>query len=275
MRIGRGVFVFFEVSGIFTLLVACALICAVSKARCLGVEMENTMTVKRQLKRLIDDGFAPELVAGAFFDGMFEIPVIRNVPGSFVPGRLVPFTKRCVTSMLDEFICFYVHDFRFADVIRNARAYLECFRKFSGLVSPDCSLYRDMPLVLQIVNTYFNRALGHYFQANGLRVVANVRWGDERSYTRTLFPEPFAFAGVEKNAVVSVGTYGCSTGSENAYHRQKGLAAMFEELSPRQVWVYGAYAASEFAEYERYSDIRHFQDWMSMSFGRGGSDGNK
>lgn len=267
--------VFWLVSCFFTLLFACALICAVPEAWCVGVEMEDDMTAKRQLKRLIDDGFAPELVAGAFFDGIFEIPVIHNEPGTFVPGRLVPFTKRCVTSMSDEFVCFYVHDFRFADVLRNARAYLECFRKFSGLVSPDCSLYRDMPLVLQIVNTYFNRALGHYFQANGLRVVANVRWGDERSYTKLLFPEPFAFAGVEKNAVVSVGTYGCSTGSENAYHRKRGLAAMFEELSPRQVWVYGAYAASEFADYERYSDIRHFQDWMSISFGRGGSDGNK
>lgn len=30
---------------------------------------------------------------------------------------------------------------------------------------------------------------------------------------------------------------------------------MFEELTPRQVWVYGAYAADDFAEYERYSEI--------------------
>lgn len=267
--------VFLRVSRFFTLLFICALIFAVPKARCLGVVTENAMSNKRQMKRLIDDGFAPELVAGAFFDGMFEIPIIKNVPEVFVPKRLVPFTKRGVTSMIDEFICFYEHDFRFSDVLRNARAYLECCRKFSGLVSPDCSLYRDMPLVLQIVNTYFNRALGHYFQSNGLRVVANVRWGDERSYTRALFPEPFAFAGVERNAVVSVGTYGCSTGHENAYHRQKGLAAMFEELSPRQVWVYGAYADDEFAEYKRYCDIRHFQDWTTAAFGRGGHDGNK
>ena len=231
--------------------------------------------MKGKFKKLVDDGFAPELVAGAFFDGMFEIPIIRNEQGTFTPWRLVPFTKRCVTALRDEFICFYVHDFRFADVLRNARAYLECFRKFSGLVSPDCSLYRDMPLVLQIANTYFNRALGHYFQANGLHVVANVRWGDERSYTRSLFPEPFAFAGVERNAIVSIGTYGCSRGKENAYHRQRGMAAMLEELTPRQVWVYGSFADDDFSEYERYCDIRYYSDWLTSEFSRGGRDGNK
>ncbi|MBR3084767.1 MAG: DUF4417 domain-containing protein [Kiritimatiellae bacterium] len=32
--------------------------------------------------------------------------------------------------------------------------------RFRGLVSPDCSLYRDTPLCLQIANTYRNRADG-------------------------------------------------------------------------------------------------------------------
>ena len=53
-----------------------------------------------------------------------------------------------------------------------------------------------------------NRAVGCYLQSHGVYVIPNVRWGDERSYTTVELPEKFAFLGVPKNSIVSIGTYG-------------------------------------------------------------------
>ena len=45
-------------------------------------------------KAIIDDGFNPELVDGARFDGIFEIPCIDPPDKILVPTGLTPWTKR-------------------------------------------------------------------------------------------------------------------------------------------------------------------------------------
>lgn len=59
--------------------------------------------------------------------------------------------------------------------------YIDQFKKYAGVISPDFSLYIDMPLCLQMVNVYLNRAVGCYIQRKGVKVIPNVRWGDERT----------------------------------------------------------------------------------------------
>lgn len=51
----------------------------------------------------------------------------------------------------------------------------------NGNNRPDYSLYRDMPLSMQIWNVFRSRALG-YMQSNRVKVVPNVRFSDERTY---------------------------------------------------------------------------------------------
>ena len=160
-------------------------------------------------KNMIDDGFRADLVRTAEFCGIFEIPRIKKPEEFIIPKDTIPFSLRCKTTDYSEFVVFYEHDIRFSDVLLATDDYLDELRNFPGVVSPDCSLYRDMPLVLQIANTYMNRAVGHYLQSQGIYVIPNIRWGDERSYTTCELPEKFAFAGVEKHSIVSVGTYGC------------------------------------------------------------------
>ena len=157
------------------------------------------------LKNKIDDGFNPELVYGAFFDGNLEIPQIKRPDKIIIPSALIPFSQRNRSDNYKEFVHFYEHDKNFATVLTAAKEHFDCLKKFQGVISPDCSLYRDMPLVLQIANTYMNRAIGHYLQSKGLYVIPNIRWGDERSYTTIELPEKFAFLGVPKHSIVSIG----------------------------------------------------------------------
>ncbi len=42
--------------------------------------------------------------------------------------------------------------------------YLPIIKKFRGVITPDFSVYRDMPLVMQQWNIYRSRAIGHWLQ---------------------------------------------------------------------------------------------------------------
>lgn len=143
-------------------------------------------------RAIIDDGFNSELVETAFFDGILEMPVIERQKKIVIPTGMVPFSKRNYSEDNNEHVVFYEHDINFADVLRNPNLYIDDIGKFSGVVTLDCSLYIDMPLIAQMANVYRSRAIGHYLQKNGLQVIPNVRWGDERSYTTEVLPERFA-----------------------------------------------------------------------------------
>lgn len=215
-------------------------------------------------KNIIDDGFRADLVESAVFAGDLEIPTIRKPDRFLIPNGLIPFSARRRSKNNQEFVMFYEHDIRFAKVLTSTDEYLEELKMFPGVISPDCSLYRDMPLCLQIANTYMNRAVGHYLQEKGIYVIPNIRWGDERTYTTDVLPEKIAFLGVEKNSIVSIGSYGCIQGRQNKYHFAKGLRAMLDELEPEIVLVYCPMPASVFDNFKGRTQFVQYDDWTSL-----------
>ena len=124
-----------------------------------------------------------------------------------------------------------------------------------------------MPLVLQISNTYMSRAIGHYLQQQGIYVIPNVRWRDERSYTTCELPEKFAFLGLPKHSIVSIGTYGCIQSKINKYYFKEGLRAMLEELEPEVVIVYGSMPDSIFGEFKCKTKFIQYNDWITKKKG--------
>ena len=214
-------------------------------------------------KNLIDDGFRADLVETAFFDGRFEIPIIARPDKIIIPDGMVPFSNRKRDVNRKCFICFYEHDIRFSDCLIATDDYLDDLRKYPGIISPDCSLYLDMPLCLQIANIYMNRAVGYYFQSKGLYVIPNIRWGDERTYTAMELPEKVAFLGAPKHSIVSVGTYGCVKNKEEKYYFREGLIAMLDELEPEVVLVYGAMPKQVFIGLENRTRFVNYPDWIT------------
>jgi len=215
-------------------------------------------------KNLIDDGFRSDLVEQAIFDGTFEIPVIKKPDKIIIPTGLIPFSKRNCDKTYKYFVCFYEYDFHFNNCLLATDEYIEDLKRFPGIVSPDCSLYIDMPLCLQIANVYMNRAVGHYFQSKGFYVIPNIRWGDERTFTTIELPEKVAFLGVEKHSIVSVGTYGCVKNKESKYYFRKGLIAMLDELEPEAVLVYGTMPKQVFEGLESRTHFINYPDWITF-----------
>ena len=214
-------------------------------------------------KNLIDDGFRADLVETAFFDGDLEIPIIEKPDKIIIPDGLVPFSNRKRDAERKCFVCFYEHDIRFFDILTATDEYIEDLQQYPGIISPDCSLYLDMPLCLQIANVYMSRAVGHYFQSKGIYVIPNIRWGDERTYTTIELPEKVAFLGAPKHSIVSVGTYGCVKSKEAKFYFREGMLAMLDELEPEVVLVYGAMPRQIFEGLENRTRFVNYPDWIT------------
>lgn len=215
-------------------------------------------------KNIIDDGFRADLVETANFDGIFEIPTIQKPDNFIIPKGIVPFSERNKDKEHAYFVGFYEHDIKFRDCLTATDEFIDDLSLHPGIITPDCSLYLDMPLCLQITNVYLSRAVGHYFQENGLYVIPNVRWGDERTYTTVDLPEKIAFLGLPKNSIYSIGTYGCIRTKEDKRYFREGLIEMLKELEPEIVIVYGSMPDAIFNGLYNKTRFINIPDWTTF-----------
>lgn len=205
------------------------------------------------------DVFHAFLVENADYNGDIELPVIKT--SDLIPEKVVTFSK-AMSKKWTDFDCwvlFYEHDKNFERLWNNPKQYLPKLRKFKGIISPDFSLYRNMPLVMQAWNTYRSRALTHWLWQNGVEVIPNIRWNDERTFA-------FCFDGVEKNKTVAVGTHGCIKYRDDKEYFKAGLKELVKRLEPKTIIVYGAAPEDIFQKYkENGIEIIAFESEFSKS----------
>ena len=137
---------------------------------------------------------------------------------------------------------FYEFDYLFERVWHNPRRYLDILARFNGVILPDFSVYRDMPFVMQLWNIYLSRAIGFWLQANGIKVIVNVRWGDRRTYR-------VCCDGVARGCASAVGTNGAIGSTDDRRHFVDGLAVVAKQLAPSIIVVYGSAPDDIFGKY--------------------------
>ena len=222
----------------------------------------------KKTEPLIDEGLRVSLVESASFDGDLEIPHINSPDKIVIPKGIIPFSQRERDHCHTDFVCFYEHDVLFRDVLTNTESYVDDLKRFPGIISPDCSMYVDAPLAVQITSLYLNRTIGYYLQKQGIYVIPNIRWGDERTFTTEIFRDKAAFLGVEKNSIVSIGTYGQVRSADSKRLFRKGLIAMLDELEPETVLVYGSMPKEIFGDLQSRTGFVHYPDWITRKKGR-------
>ena len=224
----------------------------------------DIITKKEKRRAVIDDGMKPEFVNGADFDGYYGIPVIKKPEEIIIPKSIVPFSKLGKADTFDDAIATYEMDQKFSDLLIHPENYVEDLKRHI-FISLDCSLYRNAPYAAQVTNVYRSRAIGSYYQRQGVYVIPQIRWGNSLTYTTEVFPEKVAFLGVEKHSIVAIGTYGCSQTKDDKYHLKAGLEAMLETLEPVVVLVYGSMNKSVFSDYMGATKFVHYPDWTTKS----------
>ena len=198
------------------------------------------MSLKNCTRKGCKDVFRAFLVESAVYDGEWEIP--RMKPEDAEPERLISFSKSIRHKDSCAWVHFFEDDASIERLWNRPRVYLPVLKRYAGVISPDFSLYRDMPLVMQANNVYRGRALGHWLQENGVSVIPNIRFGDERTYG-------FCCAGIEPGGTIAVGSHGCIKGREDRRYFKQGLSAVMETLRPQRLIVYGSAPDDIFSAY--------------------------
>jgi hypothetical protein len=159
----------------------------------------------------------------------------------FVPAYLVPHRQKVRTDrpLPGGAVHFFLDDERFEPVWKTPEKGFSYVRGVGAALTPDFSLYPEMPLALQLFNVYRNRWCGAFWQSRGIRVIPTVGWSDARSY-------PFCFLGVDSGSTVAVSTVGLGDprGTRGASEEARalfraGFAEMISRISPRLVLLYG------------------------------------
>lgn len=133
------------------------------------------------------------------------------------------------TKNLHKGVHHFVDDTRLEDIYRHPERTLEKYARYRFVLTPDYSLFPEMPLWRQIESVGKSRWCGAWWQRKGLTVIPTIGWG--------LYPTfEFCFAGVEKGSIVAVSTLGCRRGRARFMH---GYDTMLERIEPEAVICFG------------------------------------
>ena len=164
--------------------------------------------------------------------GKYDFPVIKQI--RVVPRRYITFSKAMREKKdFHQWVCFYENDFEFERLWNCPSKYLNRLRKFDGVITPDYSCFYDMPLAMQLWNIFRSRTIGAWLQKQGLKVIPNIRFGDERTFD-------CCCDGVSRHGVISMGTLGCLKDIEYRSVFISGIERVIELLEPETIIFYGS-----------------------------------
>ena len=143
---------------------------------------------------------------------------------------------------------FFIDDYHFERVWTSPSKYLDVLRPYDCVITPDFSLYMDMPDPMQRWNRYRSQALGRYWQGQGLTVVPVLSWAQPSTYG-------FTFGGIPRHATVATSTVGVKNDKDALSVWMDGMRAAMNALEPSRVLLYGGnvgfdFGATELIEYE-------------------------
>lgn len=205
-------------------------------------ERRHFMSRINSTRRGCKDVFHAFMVNNSTYDSELEIPCIK--PEEALPKKIISFSKAVGGADYGAWIHFYEDDVAFERLWNNPFRYLPMLKRYSGVIAPDFSLYRDMPLVMQFWNIYRSHAVATWLQSEGVPVIANVRWGDSRTYSACC-------AGVPRKSAIAIGSHGCLKLSRERRYFAQGLRNVVDTLCPSTIVVYGAAPGNIFDRYKK------------------------
>ena len=135
----------------------------------------------------------------------------------------------------DSWCMFYEYDYKFERMWYQPKRQAKWLSNFKGAITPNFSVYQDIPLSMAIWSIYKARWCGAYWESLGIPVIPDVSWG----HYDTL---EFAFDGLPKNSIVSVQDVGNHNNGEGRDMWLYGFNYMINTLQPSLVLIYGSKA---------------------------------
>lgn len=179
-----------------------------------------------------------------------NLKLITDMEFAYIHAYKGPIPKKVINILRNPshpenyFVHHYLYDYTFDG--RNGvwygciessvkeKSYIKKMSKYKGIISPDYSVYIDLPFAHQIWNIYRDRLTCEWLRSLGLNVIFNLRWGDYRTYK-------YVFTGIEKHSVLAIGSHGLIKHPENRTIFMNGFREMIRRLEPSDLVIYGPY----------------------------------
>lgn len=151
---------------------------------------------------------------------------------------------------MTQYFIIFIDDYQFERFWNTPERYVDLLSKFNAVLSPDFSLYMNMPMAMKLWNIYRSRLLGHYWQEQGIKVIPTIGWAELETFA-------FCFDGIPEGSIVAVSTIGVKR-QEEAYKVWKsGMDAMIGKIKPSVILVYGGELGYNYPEG---IEIRYYQN---------------
>lgn len=183
----------------------------------------------------------------------WQMPIIKN--DNFIPNDMIGFNYAKTNEQKNVGVHFYLDDYQLERLWNKPESYVDILKQYDCILSPDFSLYLDMPMPMKIWNTYRSRQLGHYYQEQGIKVMPSISWAEKETFD-------FAFKGIPKGSMVSISTIGVKRNNKALKIWQDGVTAMIEEINPSYILIYGGKLDYDFG----YIPVKYYENRVTEKF---------
>lgn len=160
----------------------------------------------------------------------WQMPTIKN--DNYIPDDLIGFNYAKSSEDRNVGIHFYVDDYQFERVWNYPEKYTEILWEYDCILSPDFSLYMDMPMPMKIWNIYRSRQIGAYYQSKGIKVIPTISWAESDTFE-------FCFKGIPEGSIVSISTIGVKESEDAKKIWSDGVTEMIKQIKPSTILIYG------------------------------------
>lgn len=162
--------------------------------------------------------------------GKYDIPILKESNSECT--EFIGFNEVNKVRNTKRGVHFYLDDYQIDRVWRCPERYIDRLKQFKAVMTPDFSIYGDLPKAMQIYNHYRRMWCGAFWQFIGIEVIPCVCWGDSETYD-------LCFSGYQKGGVVSVSSVGTQRRAEDKESFLQGYNEMIKRLEPKKILFYG------------------------------------
>lgn len=163
-------------------------------------------------------------------EGFYQMPVIERE--GHIPSGLVGFNYALTSGDYDKGVHFYVDDYQFERVWNDPHKYIDVLSAYDCVLTPDFSLYMDMPVSMKIWNVFRSRLIGQMMQDAGLIVIPTVSWAEPATFD-------FCFDGLPEGGVLSISTIGVKQDKAAFEIWKAGTEELLKRKKPKTLLIYG------------------------------------
>ena len=207
-----------------------------------GVDIDKIDLFKENERHKTNDSYNLDLIDFENSTNDFwQMPVIQN--DNFIPDDIIGFNYAKSSKDKNVGIHFYLDDYQFERIWNKPEDYVDILKQYECILSPDFSLYMDMPMPMKIWNIYRSRLIGQYYQSQGIKVIPTLSWAEEETFE-------FCFEGIPKGSIVSISTIGVKKNKEALKIWKTGVDELIKRIEPSTILIYGGKLDYDYGDIE-------------------------